>query len=223
MIGVCLGKDCLKAGVDEAGRGCVIGPMVMAIAAYVDEPELKQKGVKDSKLLSPRKRVELFDYLKDICHHQVSIVSALELNELMKIYSLNEIEAMKTAELLRGLPSNVDTVFIDSPDSIPSKYRDRIIKYFGSTKLNIVSENKADLYHPIVGAASIFAKVTRDAEIEKIKIKTGLDFGSGYSSDAKAVNCLRDNLQNKLLLNHVRLRWKTYTNLADQSNQQTLF
>lgn len=116
--------------------------------------------------------------------HQTIILEVKEINSLMVKYSLNEIEAMKIAELINNLDEEVEKVFVDSPDSIPKKFEERIRKYLNKDKqkIKIISENKADSKYVVVGAASIIAKVTRDKEIEKICEKFG-DIGSGYPSD----------------------------------------
>lgn len=162
-------------GVDEAGRGCIIGPMVICAAAInpMEEYKLKEIGVKDSKKLSPRQRDALYPKVAHMCKYSTVKISAEELTSMMGRINLNEIEAIKVAQAIDqlALPS-ATTVFIDSPDNVPAKFAKRVEKYIRS-KIKIVSANKADDTYLIVGAASIIAKVTRDREIEKIKKEIG--------------------------------------------------
>lgn len=203
-------------------KGCVLGPLIMAISAYSDEQELKEIGVKDSKLLPHPKRLELAKFIKSNCFSATVVITAEELNSLMKLYSLNEIEAIKTAELIDMLPNDVEEVVVDSPDAIPKNYARRIRKYT-KKKIKITSENKADFNHPIVGAASIMAKVERENQIDKIKKIVGCNFGSGYSSDQVTTDFLKKNFENEKLLPYIRLKWITYRNLVEGKLQGKLF
>ena len=199
------------AGVDEAGRGCVLGPLVIciAVAEKEDEAKLKRIGAKDSKLLSPSARSKLFGKIKDICIDTVVIkINADELDELMKKHSLNEIEAMKIGNALNTVQNKLDTIFVDSPDTEAGRFKRRIRKYFGADS-EIVSEHKADFNYPIVSAASIIAKVERDKVIELIKKELGHDFGSGYTSDERTINFLKKNLHRKDVQKYIRKRWDT--------------
>ena len=167
-------------GIDEAGRGCIIGPMVICAAAInpMDEYRLKEIGVRDSKKLSPNQREALYGKVGRLCKYTTVKIPAEEINELMDRHNLNEIEAIKIAQAIDQLGIVGATVFVDSPDNVPSKFARRIEKYL-KTRVKIVSANKADDTYVIVGAASIIAKVTRDREIEKIKKAVGFDFNSG--------------------------------------------
>lgn len=200
-------------GIDEAGRGCILGPMVIAIASIdpMDEYKLKEMGVRDSKLLTPKKRDELLPKVCAMCKTQFIIISAEELTQLMDEMSLNEIEAKKIGDLLKKQDAN--TAFIDSPDGIPQNFSKRIKKYIKGTKIKLISENKADRNHPIVAAASIVAKTKRDEEIERIKKELGYDFNSGYTSDPKTIEYLKKNLTNPKLQKYIRHKWKTLQRL----------
>ena len=91
------------------------------------------------------------------------------------------------------------------------------------TKTKVTAEHKADYNYPIVSAASIIAKVTRDAEIEKIKKKVGFNFNSGYSSDVITRKYLEENYDNPILDPYIRKRWSTYQRLLKKAKQDTLF
>jgi ribonuclease HII len=202
-------------GIDEAGRGCVIGPMVMCAASIdqLEEFKLKELGVKDSKKLSPLQRERLFPEVERLCSTIVTRISAHELSKMMDTCSLNEIEAIKIAEMLNtGGVARGSSIFIDSPDNIPAHFGKRIERYL-TKRMNLYCENKADDKHLIVGAASIVAKVIRDHEIEKIKKVVGVDFGSGYSSDVRTVEYLTAHREDKKILPYLRTKWITLTRM----------
>lgn len=215
------------AGIDEAGRGPCFGPMAISIALIDDsiESELKKEGVKDSKQILPNKREKLIDFVKEKCiEYATIIIEPKEINTLMAKYSLNEIEAMKAAELINKLDEKPEKIFIDSPDNPAKNFEARIRKYLTKENENvkIISENKADSNYVVVSAASILAKVTRDREIEKMIKKYG-DFGSGYPSDPKTQEYLRTFVrENKKLPIFSRIFWKTCENaLAEMDSTQT--
>ena len=86
--------------------------------------------------------------------------------------------------------------------------------------MNLVLEHKADLNYPVVSAASILAKVTRDAEIEKLKKQIGIDFGSGYMSDPKTVEFLKENYEKYPEI--FRKSWFPYQELVNNKFQKSL-
>ncbi|MBN2459867.1 ribonuclease HII [Candidatus Woesearchaeota archaeon] len=172
------------AGVEEAGRGPVIGPMVMAIACIDSEDEFKLKtlGVKDSKLLTPEQRERLYDAIKDLCKFELIKISPEEIDAAVNSEetNLNWLEADNAAIMINKL--RPEKVILDCPSTNLKAYEDYIKKKL-DYKPKLVVEHKADVNHTIVGAASILAKVSRDNEIKKLKAKYGVDFGSGYPSD----------------------------------------
>jgi ribonuclease HII len=207
------------AGVDEAGRGPVLGPLV--ICAFACESNVQEKlreiGVRDSKELTPEKREKLAKQIEKLGEFNLVEISAEELTELMhKRISLNEIEAMKIGLALNHLEQKtgpLNEVFVDSPDSLPKKFEIRLRKYY-TGKAKIVSENKADSKYAVVGAASILAKVLRDLRIEEIKKEFDEDFGSGYSHDERTIAFLKKHINgNAALQRHIRHKWKTAKNL----------
>ncbi len=213
-------------GIDESGRGPVIGPL--AICAYVAHEnnlqELKNDGVKDSKLLSPAGRKRLYEKLKK-GEYALRKISAVEITaEMEKKISLNELEARICGELLNELEQRVGfyKVFVDSPDPEPAKYATRIRKYYeGNAEL--ISENKADVKYVVVSAASIVAKVERDKEIEKIKKIVGEDFGSGYPADPLTKSFMQRRHSDPAVQKFIRHKWKTITNLKTKQTALTEF
>ncbi len=201
------------AGVDEAGRGAVIGPLVIccAVCRREDEKRLRKLGIKDSKQLTPEKREEFYHELRDFVTFRWLEISAGDLNKLMVKMSLNDIEAKTMASLIKNL-SDTD-IMIDMPDRYNWIFRERMDR-FGVTN-RFEAQHKADETFLIVAAASICAKVIRDKKIEEIK-KATCDFGSGYPSDEKTRETLRDNAKLKQLAPFTRQRWKTLDNLKQR-------
>jgi len=215
------------AGIDEAGRGPCFGPMTITIAftKKEKETELKEMGVKDSKMLLPNKRKSLIDGIKNILiEEKTVIIEPIEINDMMVQHSLNEIEAIKIAQLINKANTTPEILYVDSPDAVKGAFEKRIRKYLDTSrqKIKIIAENKADVNYVIVGAASIIAKVTRDEEIEQLAKKYG-DFGSGYPSDPKTKKYLAEYVEkNKKLPPFSRIFWKTCTEALNKIGQQKL-
>lgn len=182
-------------GIDEAGRGCIIGPLVIC-GAMIDEneqPKLKEMGVKDSKLLSEHKREQLAAILPKHVRYQIIIVPPSEIDEYVLSETgenLNWLEAQKSVELINML--NPEKVILDSPSPNLKAYKSYVAERLLHKAIDIVVEHKADLNHPIVAAASILAKSMREEEIRKLKEEVG-DFGSGYLTDPKTKIFLEKN------------------------------
>lgn len=198
------------AGLDEAGRGPVIGPMVLCGVLFrkEDVERLRMAGVRDSKLLTPRKREALADFIKTVATKHVLLHVWPE--EIDSAENLNELEAMKFAGIIEILKPAV--AYIDSADPRPALFRERLLRYLRLSPLLIV-ENSADRRYPQVAAASILAKVERDAKIEELRQAHG-DFGSGYPADPKTRSFLRRWIEEKgEPPPFARKSWKTLENL----------
>jgi len=206
----------IVGGVDEAGRGCVLGPLCIALVCG-EEKEFKPLGLKDSKLLTREKREQLFPLILEKFDCSYVKITAKELNELMVKYSLNEIEAMKSGYLLEELKVKPKKIIFDSPDTIALNYSQRIKKHT-TKKIELVSEHKADFNYPVVSAASIVAKVIRDREIDKIKEETGYSFSSGYPSDEATITAVREMLRTGHGKEFVRMRWSTVEKILASEN-----
>lgn len=201
----------LICGVDEAGRGPVIGPMVFA-AVVIDEKdknELVKHDITDSKLLDKNTREELFDTIKELAvDYKILSLNAAEITEWMKSASLNEIEAIKTAEMLNSLEVSPDVCYVDCPDTIPQRYSQSIQNLYEKPG-RIVAEHKADMTYRVAGAASILAKVTRDSTIKDLAKLHG-NIGTGYPSDPLTQSWLDEHWKkNRSFPDCVRKRWST--------------
>jgi ribonuclease HII len=198
-------------GIDEAGRGPVIGPMV--ICGYLIDEEklgdLKKAGARDSKLLTDAKRRELECRLKCMAKDFVLItITAEELDRLMEEKNLNKIEISKMQELVNLL--NPDKVIIDSPETNTAKFCEKVRAHVKNKGIEIICENYADRKYPVVGAASILAKVARDNAINEIKKEVGFDFRTGYSHDEVTIKFLKDwYARHKSFPPWVRKKWMT--------------
>jgi len=202
----------LVAGVDDAGRGSVIGPLVIAGVLMKEEelPKLVELRVKDSKLLSPRRRENLAVEIKRIAEkYSVMKLSPREIDKVVetgrKLRRLNRLEAQTMAKVIEMLKP--DIAYVDASDVLEERFKQHILECL-PFKVEIVSEHKADKKYPIVSAASIIAKVERDKEIAELTSKYG-DFGCGYPTDPKTINFLQQCLE-KLgeYPDFVRKSWK---------------
>ena len=211
----------LIAGIDEAGRGPVIGPMVLGCVVIDSEDKrLEGIGVKDSKKLSPKKREALYDSIKGIAKESACAhVSASEIDELRKRMSLNELEALKVGELLDGLGCKPDVLYVDAPDRIEKRFSERIKGY--GVKARIVSRHGADSTYPVCSAASILAKVERDREIKALAAVHG-EIGSGYPCDPVTIKFLRSCLEKEGYPEIVRHSWDTASRLLGEKRQRRL-
>ncbi|MCW4020261.1 MAG: ribonuclease HII [Candidatus Bathyarchaeota archaeon] len=185
----------LMCGVDDAGRGAVLGPLVIA-GVLVCEEDLKKivsLGVKDSKLISPPKRRRLApEIVKIVKNHHIVRLAPAEIDEVVenggKLHRLNRLEARAMAEVIRKLKP--DVAYVDASDVLPERFKQHIAEEV-PFDVQIVSEHKADKTYPVVSAASIIAKVERDEAIANLRSKYG-DLGSGYISDRKTVGFLEN-------------------------------
>ncbi|NQU97900.1 ribonuclease HII [Candidatus Woesearchaeota archaeon] len=214
----------LVGGIDEAGRGPVMGPMVMAIAVIKKESEFKLQtlGIKDSKLLTPNRRNQLFDVIGDLCKTAVVEISPEEIDEAVNSTTdnLNWLEARKVVELINRVKA--DTVILDCPSNNLEAYEEYIQHRVKDKKIKLVVEHKADLNYLIVGAASIMAKVTRDRDIEKIKKKIGKEFGSGYPSDPRTQEFVKKYWDHKNYSKYMRKSWDTWKKHQKENAQKSL-
>ena len=222
------------AGGDEAGRGAVIGPLVVSMICLskAKEKKLSAIGVRDSKLLSRKRRSFLFEEIRSISEEvRTYAITNEEINTAMRSgVSINQLEAMHFARLMDEMGQDIDRAYIDSPDVIAERFGMRIslfakkpMRVVGvkggpreGKRIKIISEHKADIKYPVVSGASIIAKVTRDAEMERIESEVGLTIGSGYPGDRETVDIIKRNLGSKVLSPYIREYWKTLENIRQR-------
>ncbi|MEK6950706.1 MAG: ribonuclease HII [Nanoarchaeota archaeon] len=214
-------------GIDEAGRGPILGPLVLVALAFKEEDQKKLQwlGVKDSKLLSVEVREELFERIRELVHDfRIEVIEpdAIDLSLTQENTNLNWLEADTAARLASELAP--DTIIVDCPSPNLRAYQD----YFAgkltaaAQKAKLVVEHKADVNHITVAAASIIAKVIRDRHIEHIKAEIGIDFGSGYLSDPKTQDFLQKYHDQQQYQHLFRKRWQPYKDLAEAKKQKKL-
>ena len=214
----------LICGIDEAGRGPVIGPLVMCglLVKEEDEKKLVKLQVKDSKLLTRERREFLFDKIKDVSYkYEIIIINPDEIDHAVNNHdglNLNRMEARKSAEMINLL--NPDKAIIDAPSNNIKNYTQYLLNYVKNKKIELILEHKADVNYPVVSAASILAKVTRDNEIEKIKKKIRIDFGSGYMTDPKTIDFLEKYYEEYPDL--FRKSWFPYQDILNKKFQKKL-
>ncbi len=202
------------AGIDEAGRGPVIGPLVVAgvIIDESQEGELVSLGVKDSKLLSPEHRKRLYDAIIAKYEHFIIVVEPKEIDETLAspTTNLNLLETQKMAMIINKLVP--DKAIVDAPSVNTAKFTETLRTYL-KKETAIHAEHKADLIYPVVSAASILAKETREMILEELRVKHNANFGSGYPADPITKGFLERNFQKKEFDALFRKSWATYKNL----------
>ena len=203
-------------GVDEAGRGPVIGPLVVA-SLGIPEAQiniLEELGVNDSKALSPSRRLEIRNKILRYKNWKYSIVefSAEQIDRAMEHDTLNNIEVKLFAKAIDNIGSEyISKLILDACDVNQERFGRNVSSMIKATSKNfdLISEHKADSKHLIVGAASILAKVHRDLEIERISKECGFKIGSGYPSDPKTKDAIPLLIAKDFPHTHLRWSWAT--------------
>ncbi|MEM0448504.1 MAG: ribonuclease HII [Methanomassiliicoccales archaeon] len=194
-------------GVDEAGRGPFIGPLVIAAVMVPDDVTLKAMKVRDSKQLSPARRERLAEEIFTSSQVRVRIIEADVLDRLMVREDLNQIEVKEFASLISELKA--EHVFADACDVDPRRFA-RNIESLLPYKPVLICEHKADEKYPVVSAASIIAKTLRDRRMREIEQELGTEIGSGYSHDEKSIAFLEKWIKEKRdVPPHTRRSWET--------------
>jgi len=210
-------------GIDEAGRGCIIGPLVIC-GAMIDDKKtkiLKDLGVKDSKLLTPKQRELLAKELPKHVKYQLILIPPAEIDKNVLSETgenLNWLEANKSVELINMM--NPDKAILDCPSPNIQAYSEYVKERLLHKKVTLDVVHKAESKYLIVAAASILAKTTRDAEVEKIRQQVGFDFGSGYMSDKRTSDYLKKawNIHPSIF----RHSWTPYQKIKASQKQKGL-
>ncbi|MBQ7928979.1 MAG: ribonuclease HII [Methanobrevibacter sp.] len=199
-------------GIDEAGRGSVLGPMVIAGVIVPEKMEkvLERMGVKDSKRLTPNRRTILSRKLKKMFEYEIVVITAREIDEMRADgINLNEIEKNAMESIL--IKMNPEKAIVDAVDVKAERFQNNLCN---DTGINVIAEHKADDKYIEVSAASIIAKAERDdqiAQINKEFIKSG-GIGSGYPSDPKTKEFLTHYTYDEMP-DFVRRSWATVAKL----------
>ena len=207
-------------GVDEAGRGPVIGPLVVAGVAVESDVELRHMNVRDSKKLSPERREALAPEIEKVSTYEVIVIPAERIDVMRSEMSLNDFEAKLFAEVIDKL--RPETAYVDAADVDEIEFK-RCVRKELAFDVEIVSQHNADELFPVVSAASILAKVCRDREMRLIEDEIGLHIGSGYASDTDTIAFLETWIrQHGSLPPHTRASWDTARRLLAGSRNHKL-
>ncbi len=197
----------LVAGIDEAGRGAAVGPMVVAIFA-IDRArvkELRRIGVRDSKSLTKKARERVFEQLTRLdARYSYREIQPSRIDAAVRSSGGRGLNALEV-EVFRELIEEVrpELVYIDSPYRRPG----RVVELMGGIeRVRVVCEVRADANYLVVSAASIIAKVLRDRAV------AGIGAGSGYPSDPRTRRYLKTAAASGKADPHVRRSWRTFRN-----------
>jgi ribonuclease HII len=204
----------------------VIGPLVIAGVSVKKKRihELEAAGVKDSKMLTPGQRTRLTPIIRQIVERiSITELAPEEIDEFVlrgrKLRKLNYLEARAMARVIEKLDPAI--AYVDASDVRTERFAQHIQEQL-SKRVRIVSEHHADEKYPVVSAASIIAKVTRDQRIEELERQYG-EFGSGYPSDQRTVCFLEDWIKKHgSLPAFVRKSWKTIRRIEQETKQTRL-
>nr|XP_039258787.1 ribonuclease H2 subunit A-like [Styela clava]XP_039258788.1 ribonuclease H2 subunit A-like [Styela clava] len=222
------GEPCFL-GIDEAGRGPVLGPMVYAtcFCPLSCKEKLANLGCDDSKALKEEQRDELFQKLDNCTDDFVGwIINILSPNYISTSmlsrtkYNLNSISHDTAIDLIKSVQNlgiELKEVYVDTVGS-PVTYTAKLKERFPS--IDITVESKADATYPIVSAASICAKVCRDKTVKNWKfsdkIQVAENYGSGYPSDPSTKAWLRQSVDPVFgFPDFVRFSWSTAKNILE--------
>jgi len=209
----------LVCGVDEAGRGSIIGPLVVAGISVRETKiaQLTEIGVRDSKALTPKARAWLFCEIMKVADSVcIRKVNPVEVDDSVSLRGLNRLEAKVMASVINNI--GADEVYVDCCDVNPERYRDYIGQHL-SCSPKVHSMHHADAINVVVSAASIVAKITRDHEVEQIRKKFRA-IGSGYPSDDRTMRFIRRWVKkNGSAPEFARKSWKPLRLLLEQTAQ----
>ncbi|XP_069460231.1 ribonuclease H2 subunit A isoform X1 [Ambystoma mexicanum] len=225
---MCVSQPCCL-GIDEAGRGPVLGPMVYGICycPVSKKQDLVDLKVADSKTLSEAERERLFEKLdsaKDYVGWALQVLSPNTISTSMQQrakYNLNAMSHDTAIGLIQfALDSGVQLkeVFVDTVGPA-EKYEEKLKKRFPGVEVTV--RPKADSLFPVVSAASICAKVARDQAVKGWKFledlgDVGMEYGSGYPNDPKTKDWLAKVLDPVFgYPQFVRFSWSTAQTILD--------
>ena len=219
-----------ELGIDDAGRGPVIGPMVLA-GCLIDEKtekEFKKLGIKDSKQLTQKRREFLAEKIKAQAEtFEIIIIPPEKIdNSNAEGTKLNELEAIATAKIINRINKGYKKikVVVDCPSTSIIKWQDFLkTKIKNLSNLEIFCEHKADKNHISVSAASILAKDVREKEMTKLKKIYSDEIGSGYTSDPLTIRFLEKYAHKHADKGIFRKTWITWKNASQKIGQRKLF
>jgi len=175
------------------------------------DARLRKLGVKDSKKLTPARREELDPKIRKLAKVELIELSASQIDSMRQYMTLNEIEAHAFSAIIERFEP--DIAYVDAADTDEEKFA-RMLRADLNTQIHIMSRHRADDTYPVVSAASIVAKVHRDARIRQIEREIGEPIGSGYASDPDTISFLRQWVDtHETFPPHTRHSWGTAKNI----------
>lgn len=214
--------DELLMGLDEAGRGAVLGPLVVGgfVARTSDVARLRGLGVRDSKVLTPAQRQAVYRALSKVGRPVSTHLPPTLIDAYVRHKALNELEARAFGRLARR--AGVRQIFVDACDPVASRFGAAVRRWAGG-EVAVDARHHADRDLPIVGAASIVAKVRRDRAMVRLAGLLGTDPGSGYPSDPRTQAFVRATLGNGVNPpDWMRASWATVERLKPARTGPTL-
>ena len=207
-------------GVDEAGKGPVLGSMFVAAVRISSEGMVPDSAV-DSKKLTKKQREKIANIINKLENCSIGI-EEIKVEEIDMVGSnMNNLTAMGHARAISQIVKEGDKIYLDAADVNAQRFGEKIGREL-DVEVQIFSEHKADEKYPIVSAASIIAKVERDAHVSNLARNLG-EIGSGYPADVRTQSFLKKYLEdNGKLPECARLSWKTSKNLLNRHSQKTI-
>jgi ribonuclease HII len=196
-------------GVDEAGRGAWVGPLVVGAVAIPPGAleQVRASGARDSKTLSPTARERVYDRLAEVATARSVELPPSEIDRHVRQGRLNELEARAFGEIVKEFAPA--TAYVDACDVNARRFGRRVADAAGPG-VRVVARHHADRDHPLVGAASIVAKVRRDRAIQRLAEQLGGDPGSGYPSDERTVQFVAGRVAKRAPIpDWIRASWAT--------------
>jgi len=209
-------------GIDEAGRGSLVGPLVVGGFCALEERlgELEELGAKDSKALTAEARERVFAGLGSIGTPVHIVLSPRTVDGAVRRGRLNDLEADAFARIVRELSPEV--AIVDACDPNEHRFGARVARLAG-TRTRVVARHHADRDFPVVGAASVVAKVRRDRAVARLRAELGDGLGSGYPSDPRTIRFVRAALASGgSLPAWVRGSWSTMQRVKPRRPARTL-
>ena len=221
-----------RIGIDEAGRGPVIGPLVVGALCLpeVDLHLLHDAGVTDSKLLSKSKREELGCWIREQAEErgwkiELYISQPAEIDRAMAMTNLNDHEVSLFASLARKLQVDGGGVLqLDACDVDAGRFGNNV-----ASRLNdwpwegwlMDSRHGADLHCLAVAGASILAKVSRDQAVDALSSEIGIELGSGYPSDPLTIAAIPRLIEGEVPHGCLRWGWMTVKDAWQQAYNES--
>ncbi len=205
----------LSLGIDEAGRGCVIGPLVVAVVAAdaADRRWFAKQNVRDSKIVPAAERERLAKDIRERCWFQLKIAPAPMIDEAVRDRSrtLNGLELEFMSECLRDFRDEHGDreayALVDAPSINAHGFLEKLFVHSGWGEMDTLrAKHHADAIDRTVSAASVLAKSERERLIARLKQELGCDFGTGYCHDERTKLHMKSVPRDAV---HVRWSWST--------------